>query len=198
MFTGIIETLGTVAAIKKEKSNLRIKIKSAISKTLKPDQSVAHNGVCLTVIHADKNSHTVVAVQETLSRTNLGAIEVGSRLNLERAMSANGRFDGHLVQGHVDQAGTCVQIEEQNGSKKFWFLFKPADDFLIVEKGSVCIDGVSLTVVDVLKEKFSVVIIPFTFEHTCFKHLKKGDAVNLEFDLIGKYVKKSVRLTDKA
>jgi len=198
MFTGIIETLGTVAAIKKEKSNLRIKIKSAISKTLKPDQSVAHNGVCLTVIHADKNSHTVVAVQETLSRTNLGAIEVGSRINLERAMSANGRFDGHLVQGHVDQTGTCVQIEEQNGSRKFWFSFKPADDFLIVEKGSVCIDGVSLTVVDVLKEKFSVVIIPFTFEHTCFKYLKKGDAVNLEFDLIGKYVKKSVRLTGKA
>ena len=193
MFTGIIETIGEVVAVEKNKSNRHLTIQSSLSKELKPDQSVSHNGVCLTVVHADNNTHTVVAVKETLSRTNLGALEKGAQVNLERAMPASGRFDGHIVQGHVDQCGKCIDVINENGSVKFWFSFNAGDDFLLVEKGSICIDGVSLTVVDVEKNKFSVVIIPYTMEHTRFHSLKKGDAVNLEFDVLGKYVQKSLR-----
>ncbi len=188
MFTGIIEAIGQVVSLKRRNSNLLISIQSSISKELKPDQSVSHNGVCLTVIYADKKMHTVEAVRETLQRSNLGKLKTGSYLNLERAMPADGRFDGHFVQGHVDQRGKCIQIEAMDGSRKFWFSFQPDGDFLIVKKGSICMDGVSLTVVDVEKKKFSVVVIPLTLKHTCFQYLKKGDSVNLEFDIIGKYV----------
>lgn len=191
MFTGIIETIGEVASLEKSKANLLITVKSPISKELKPDQSVAHNGVCLTVLRADKKSHTAEAVRETLKKTNLGQLTKGACLNLERAMPANGRFDGHFVQGHVDQCGQCLEITDQNGSKKVWISFKPGDDFLIVEKGSVCVDGVSLTVVDAKPDRFSVVLIPFTLEHTCFRYLKKSDWLNIEFDILGKYVMKS-------
>ncbi len=193
MFTGIIEAIGEVVSVEKKEANLRITVQSSISDELKPDQSVSHNGVCLTVVSAGKNSHTVEAVKETLHRTNLGFIKVGSKLNLERAMPANGRFDGHYVQGHVDQTGECAAIEEMNGSKKFWFSFQPGDAFLLVEKGSVCIDGVSLTVVDSEESRFSVVIIPFTYQHTCFGFLKAGDKVNLEFDILGKYAVGALR-----
>lgn len=192
MFTGIIETIGEVIALEKKKSNLLITIKSSISKELKPDQSVAHNGACLTVIRADKKTYTVEAVGETLKLTNLGKLKIGSYLNLERAMKADGRFDGHFVQGHVDQSGKCIEIENQNGSTKFWFSFKPGKDFLIVAKGSICVDGVSLTVVDTKKDTFSVVVIPYTMGHTCFQHLNSGDMVNLEFDVVGKYVRSQV------
>lgn len=194
MFTGIIETIGKVVSLKRNKSNLVITVKSSISKKLKPDQSLAHNGVCLTVIRAGKKFHSVEAVSETLKRTNLGALRKGMHLNLERAMKAGSRFDGHFVQGHIDQRGTCIRIENHNGSMKFWFSFKKGGDFLITEKGSVCVDGVSLTVVDVNKDNhFSVVVIPYTMEHTCFQYLKKGDKVNLEFDILGKYVKESLK-----
>lgn len=193
MFTGIIETIGEVVTLERRSSNLLITIKSSIAKELKRDQSVSHNGVCLTVIRAGTGVHHVEAVNETLKRTNLSALKEGSHVNLERAMPANGRFDGHIVQGHVDQCGKCIGVEDQNGSRKFWFSFKPGNDFLVVEKGSVCVDGVSLTVVDAVRDKFSVVIIPFTLEHTCFRYLKKGDSVNLEFDVLGKYVRKSLK-----
>ena len=192
MFTGIIETMGEVVSVNKKKSNLLIAVRSSIAKELKPDQSVAHNGACLTVIRADKKTHIVEAVNETLKRTNLGILRKGMLINLERAMKTESRFDGHFVQGHIDQRGVCTKIEKQNGSTKFWFSYKPGKDFLVAERGSVCVDGVSLTVVDVKKDKFSVVIIPYTFEHTSFQHLAKGDMVNLEFDILGKYVRKSL------
>jgi len=192
MFTGIIETIGKVVSLKQIESNLRITIQSSISKELKPEQSVSHNGVCLTVIDAGKKSHTVEAVSETLRRTTLAHLRKGSFVNLERAMRADGRFDGHIVQGHIDQCGRCIRIENQNGSRKVWFSFKPGGDFLIVAKGSVCVDGVSLTVVDAEESKFSVVLIPYTLQHTCFQYLEKGEPVNLEFDILGKYVKRSL------
>ena len=188
MFTGIIEDRGTVVSLEREKQNLSIRIESLISKELKIDQSVAHNGVCLTVTDVDANQYTVIAIDETLKRSNLSNLKVGSKINLERAMKANGRFDGHLVQGHVDQTARCTKVEDQNGSWKFWFKFQPNQKSLIVEKGSICIDGVSLTVVDVLEDQFSVAIIPYTFENTGFQDLEVGDLVNLEFDVIGKYV----------
>lgn len=193
MFTGIIETIGEVIAVENRQANKEITIQSSFSQDLKPDQSVSHNGVCLTVVRVEADKHTVVAVKETLSRTNLGALQQGSKVNLERAMSANGRFDGHLVQGHIDQKGTCIEVVDESGSKKFWFSYQPGEDFLLVEKGSICVDGVSLTVVDALESKFSVVVIPFTLEHTRFHFLQQGDSVNLEFDVLGKYVRKSLR-----
>jgi len=198
MFTGIIETLGEVVSLEKKKSNLLITVRSVISKELKPDQSVSHNGVCLTVIYADKKTHTVEVVSETLKRTNLGELVKGSSLNLERSMKADARFDGHIVQGHVDQVGKCIKIENQNGSLKFWFSFKPGKDFLVVEKGSICIDGVSLTVVDAKANHFSVVIIPYTLKHTTFQYLKIGALINLEFDVLGKYVAASLAKATKA
>lgn len=198
MFTGIIETIGKVVAVEQQGTNSHFTVQSSISKELKIDQSVSHNGVCLTVVQADSDTHTVVAVKETLGRTNLGSIGIGSYLNLERAMPANGRFDGHFVQGHVDQPGTCLDVIDENGSRKFWFSFAAGNDFLIVEKGSICIDGVSLTVVDAEAGKFSVVIIPYTLEHTCFRSLKKGDTVNLEFDVLGKYIMKGMRVSGLA
>ncbi len=195
MFTGIIETIGHVAGIDHEGSNVHLTIQSPISQELKIDQSVSHNGVCLTVVANDGTSHTVTAVEETLIRTNLGKLKIGDHLNLERAMKANARLDGHLVQGHVDATGICTGVEELDGSWYFHFEYDFQPEYLLVDKGSICVNGVSLTVVkpdeDARKKaRFSVAIIPFTFEHTNFKSLKNGDMVNLEFDVIGKYVAK--------
>ena len=189
MFTGIIEEVGTVRALEREGGNLHITVSSNISKELKVDQSVAHNGVCLTVVQQTATEHIVTAVEETLQRTNLGALHVGDALNLERCMRMDGRLDGHLVQGHVDVRAECIRSEERSGSWNFHFRY-PAKDptHITVTKGSITVNGVSLTVVESKEDSFSVTIIPYTFEHTHFKTLKEGDLVNLEFDILGKYV----------
>lgn len=191
MFTGIIETMGTVKRIEKEQSNVHFTIQSDFTSELKIDQSVAHNGCCLTVVAIDGDEFVVTAIQETLDKTNLGKWQVGSKVNLERCMAMNGRLDGHIVQGHVDTTGTCTEVLDQNGSWKFTFSYE--SDFVTVEKGSICINGVSLTVVDSREKSFSVCIIPYTFEHTNFCDLKPGNEVNLEFDILGKYVAKLMK-----
>lgn len=188
MFTGIIETLGRVSALKKEGGNLHISVQTPMASQLKIDQSVAHNGVCLTVVGVEVDSYTVTAIEETLQKTNLGTLEVGSPINLERAMVLGSRLDGHLVQGHVDQTGVCTGIEEQDGSWHFHFSYDRSFNQITIQKGSITIDGVSLTVVDSGKDHFSVAIIPYTYEHTCFHTYRIGSVVNLEFDMIGKYV----------
>ena len=191
MFTGIVETTGTVAAIEAEGTNLTFRIESTMSPELTIDQSVSHNGVCLTVTSVADGSYTVTAVDETLKKTNLGLLAPGSVVNLERCMPANGRFDGHIVQGHVDQTGVCTHVEDLNGSWLFDFQYDPAvADNVTVEKGSICINGVSLTVFNSQPDRFRVTIIPYTYEHTGFRTLKPGDTVNLEFDIVGKYIKK--------
>lgn len=192
MFTGIVETIGTVTAIIADQGNLNVTVQSSISQALRVDQSVSHNGVCLTVTEVNDNQHTVIAIEETLKRSNLDQLTVGSKINLERAMPANGRLDGHIVQGHVDTMARCFEVRETAGSWRFSFSYT-ADESYIIEKGSICIDGVSLTVAEVSNGKFSVAIIPYTFEHTSFKELKEGDTVNLEFDVIGKYVQKNLQ-----
>lgn len=189
MFTGIIEDLGEIIGIEKEGNNIHFSVKSRLSNELKIDQSVAHNGVCLTVVDIVDDIYKVTAIKETLAKTNLGDLVVGSLVNLERAMAANGRFDGHVVQGHVDQTGVCESITDENGSWMFT-IDHEAKGHITVEKGSITINGVSLTVVNSTTNNFSVCIIPYTFEHTSFKTLKPGDTVNLEFDIIGKYVEK--------
>lgn len=189
MFTGIIEDLGQIVSIEKEGNNIHFSVKSALTKELKIDQSVSHNGVCLTVINIKDDVYTVTAIKETLAKTNLGDLTIGSLVNLERAMAASSRFDGHIVQGHVDQTGVCKSIKEENGSWMFTITHE-AKDHITVEKGSITINGVSLTVVDAQRTQFSVCIIPYTFEHTTFKTLKAGNTVNLEFDIIGKYVER--------
>ena len=188
MFTGIIETLGTVVNIQHEGENIHFTIKSAISNELKVDQSVSHNGVCLTVVALDNDTHTVTAIQETLDKTSLGNLEVGSIVNLERAMLVNARLDGHMVQGHVDTTGVCTEVKTVDGSWYYRFSYPKNPEHLLVNKGSICVNGVSLTVVDPDDTHFSVAIIPYTFEHTTFKDLKVGDTINLEFDIIGKYI----------
>lgn len=188
MFTGIIESLGIIEAIEEEGSNFHFTIQSTLSNELKIDQSVAHNGVCLTVIKLGENTHTVTAILETMQKTNLGDLKVGDPVNLERAMLANARLDGHIVQGHVDGTGKCIAVKEEEGSWYYRFSYQPSREHLLVDKGSVCINGVSLTVVDPTDEAFSVAIIPYTHEHTTFKGLAPGMAINLEFDIIGKYV----------
>lgn len=190
MFTGIIEATGEVLAIETSGSNLDFTIKSGISHELKIDQSVSHNGVCLTVTELLPGAHKVTAVQETLQKTNLGGILVGHQINLERCMVANGRFDGHIVQGHVDQTAMCKKIKELDGSWVFDFEYDPAPGNITVEKGSVTINGISLTCFNSQDGAFSVTIIPYTMAHTNFNLLKEGDLVNLEFDIIGKYVSK--------
>lgn len=190
MFTGIIEAVGTVTDILAEGTNLTFRIESPITPELKIDQSVSHNGVCLTVVDISGGTYAVTAVDETLKKTSLGQLAVGSRVNLERCMSANGRFDGHIVQGHVDQTGVCTAIQDQNGSWLFDFQYDPALNNVTVEKGSICIDGVSLTVFNSEPASFRVTIIPYTYEHTTFRNLRVGDTVNLEFDIVGKYIKK--------
>jgi len=186
MFTGIIETLGKVVAIEKDQSNVHFTVESTITHELKIDQSVAHNGCCLTVVKLDGDSYVVTAIRETLDKTNLGDWEVGSKVNLERCMLLGARLDGHIVQGHVDTTATCVSIEDLDGSWKYTFQYD--FDQPTVAKGSITVNGVSLTVVDSEKGLFSVCIIPYTLEHTNFHSFKVGTKVNLEFDIIGKYV----------
>lgn len=188
MFTGIIETLGEIAHLTNEDENLHIEIKNPLAQELKIDQSVSHNGVCLTVVEIKDDAYVVTAIKETLSKTNLKALKVGSLVNLERAMKLGDRLDGHMVQGHVDGIAKCISLEEANGSWVFTFEYIN-EEFSTVEKGSITVNGVSLTVVDSKKAHFSVAIIPYTYEHTNFKEIKVGNEVNLEFDIIGKYVK---------
>ena len=195
MFTGIIETLGEVSKLEKEGSNLHITVDSAITNELKIDQSVAHNGVCLTVVSLDGNTYSVTAIEETLQKTSLDNLKVGDKVNLERAMILGSRLDGHIVQGHVDQTGVCTSVEEKNGSWFFSFKYDTTTSNPTIEKGSITIDGTSLTVVDSGKNTFSVAIIPYTYEHTIFNTYKIGTVVNLEFDVIGKYVAKLMSLS---
>jgi len=194
MFTGIIESLGEVTRLEKEGSNVHLTIASGISKELKIDQSLAHNGVCLTVVAKDKDTHTVTAVEETLKRSNIGDLATGKTVNLERAMVSGGRLDGHIVQGHVDATATCTEIREVDGSWYFRFQYTPTEEHLLVDKGSVCINGVSLTVVDPVDDHFSVAIIPYTYEHTTFRDMQVGDRINLEFDILGKYIAQYAKL----
>jgi riboflavin synthase len=186
MFTGIIEQLGVVTAVRREASNVHFTLEAAFTHELKIDQSVAHNGCCLTVVDIQGTSYTVTAIQETLDKTNLGTWQEGTKVNLERCMLMNGRLDGHIVQGHVDTTAECVSIEDQQGSWKYTFRY--TTNQVTVEKGSVTVNGTSLTVVDSKTHEFSVCIIPYTYEHTNFHTLSVGDTVNLEFDIIGKYV----------
>ena len=188
MFTGIIETLGIIKDIQKEGDNLHFTIASSITNELKIDQSVAHNGVCLTVVAISGDEYTVTAIKETILKTNLAEWKVGNIVNLERAMKLGDRLDGHIVQGHVDQTGECISIEEANGSWYFTFKYDRKLNNITIEKGSITINGVSLTVLNSKEDEFSVAIIPYTFEHTNFKDFTIGTKINLEFDVIGKYV----------
>jgi len=190
MFTGIIETTGLVSGIEPAGTNLTFRIESALAAELKVDQSVSHNGVCLTVTSVADDSYTVTAVDETLRKTSLGQIKRGDLVNLERCMPANGRFDGHIVQGHVDQTGVCTAVQDVDGSWLFDFQHADTSGNVTVEKGSICINGVSLTVFNSQPDRFRVTIIPYTYEHTNFRDLNAGDTVNLEFDIVGKYIKK--------
>jgi riboflavin synthase len=188
MFTGIIETLGRVHEIQKDQDNVHITVASSITGELKIDQSVAHNGVCLTVVAIKDNAYTVTAIAETINKTNLSHWKVGDTINLERAMKLGDRLDGHIVQGHVDQTGTCIAIEEAGGSWHYTFEYDPTLNNITIEKGSITVNGVSLTVVNSNQNQFSVAIIPYTYEHTNFNAFKIGTVINLEFDVIGKYV----------
>ena len=188
MFTGIIEELGEVTGLEREKDNLHITVRSNLSSELKIDQSLAHNGVCLTVVALGEGTHTITAIDETLEKSNLGDLELGSKVNLERATKIGSRLDGHIVQGHVDQTGTCTRVEELEGSWMYTFSYDPGYDNITIEKGSITVNGVSLTVVGSKEYGFSVAIIPYTHEHTNFGHIRVNDTVNLEFDVIGKYV----------
>nr|WP_314836063.1 riboflavin synthase [uncultured Flavobacterium sp.] len=188
MFTGIIETLGTVQEIKKDKDNIHLTIDSSITDELQIDQSVAHNGICLTVVAISNSLYTVTAIGETIKKTNIPYWKTGDQINLERAMKLGDRLDGHIVQGHVDQIGTCIAADEANGSWHYTFEYDESLHNITIEKGSITVNGVSLTVVNSKKNEFSVAIIPYTFEHTNFKNFEVGTKVNLEFDVIGKYV----------
>lgn len=194
MFTGIIETLGEVKKLDREGGNLHITIKSDIAQELKIDQSVSHNGVCLTVVKIVDGDYTVTAIDETLQKTNLNDLAVGDQINLERAMVLGARLDGHIVQGHVDQTGKCTNIEEKDGSWHFTFSYDADLNNVTIEKGSITIDGTSLTVIGSQRNSFSVAIIPYTYEHTRFNTYKIGSVINLEFDVIGKYVSRLLEL----
>ena len=188
MFTGIIESLGKITNVKADRGNIDFTIESEISKELKIDQSVSHNGVCLTVTEKSDNTHTVTAVKETLDKSSLKNFSVDDLINLERAMKLGERLDGHLVQGHVDGVAKCISVSVNDGSWIYQFEFDVKNEILLIEKGSICINGVSLTVFDIVKNTFKVTIIPYTYENTSFKKLKEGDIVNIEFDMIGKYL----------
>ena len=188
MFTGIIESLGKITDLKVDRGNIDFTIESDISKDLKVDQSVSHNGVCLTVTDTNNNTHTVTAVKETLDKSSLTNFSVNDLVNLERAMKLGERLDGHLVQGHVDGVAKCLGISVNDGSWIYKFEFDISNEMLLIEKGSICINGVSLTVFDIVENTFKVTIIPYTYENTSFKTLKEGDIVNIEFDMIGKYL----------
>ena len=188
MFTGIIETLGTVTELRHDLGNLHITVESSIAGELKIDQSVAHNGVCLTVVALADGKHTVTAIEETLNKTNIGRLKTGDLINLERCMQMNARLDGHIVQGHVDQTATCIKFTELDGSWEYTFEYHADKGNVTVEKGSICVNGISLTVVNSVANTFSVAIIPYTYEHTNLQNVREGSVVNLEFDIIGKYV----------
>lgn len=190
MFTGIIECMGTIEEVAREKTNLVFTVSSPVSHALKVDQSIAHDGICLTVVECNPKQHKVVAIQETIDRTALSQWEKGRKVNLERCMPANGRFDGHIVQGHVDTTAKVTKVEDLGGSWKFWFDYAPAPGYITVEKGSITVNGTSLTVVDSTTHGFSVCIIPYTYENTGFSQLKPGQQVNIEFDIVGKYIAK--------
>ncbi|MGF1554950.1 riboflavin synthase [Paucihalobacter sp.] len=190
MFTGIIEQLGVVSNLEKEDGNLHITVDSPLASELKIDQSLAHNGVCLTVVSKTDTSYTVTAIDETLQKSNIGHLQINDLVNLERAMKIGDRLDGHIVQGHVDQTAVCTKAEDLNGSWKYTFTYDVTPKNITIEKGSITVNGVSLTVVDSGVNSFSVAIIPYTFEHTNFKTFKEGTVVNLEFDMIGKYIQK--------
>lgn len=194
MFTGIVEEAATVVALKKEKENLHLSLQCSFTKELKIDQSISHNGVCLTVVDIKDDVYTVTAIQETLLKSNLGHLDIGDKVNLERSAKLDGRLDGHIVQGHVDQTATCTDVSEADGSWYFTFEYEPAqDDYITVEKGSVSVNGVSLTVVNSKDNSFQVAIIPYTYEYTNFHQIKPGTVVNLEFDIIGKYIAKIIK-----
>ena len=188
MFTGIIETLGIIKNMKAQQDNMNVTVSSSLTHELKIDQSLAHNGICLTVIDINDKEYTVTAISETIAKTNLSEWRIGDEINLERAMKLGDRLDGHIVQGHVDQKGNCTSFEETNGSWYFTFEYDPSLNNITIEKGSITVNGVSLTVVNSNENEFSVAIIPYTFEHTNFKNIKVGTIVNLEFDVIGKYI----------
>ena len=190
MFTGIIEAFGTVKSLEKESTNLHITLESDLAKTLKIDQSVAHNGICLTVVACDQEIYTVTAIEETLLKSNIGTLQINDLINLERAMKLGDRLDGHMVQGHVDQIATCTQAENKEGSWLYTFTYDSKKGNITIEKGSITVNGVSLTVVDSQKDRFSVAIIPYTYEHTNFHTFTPDKIVNLEFDFIGKYITK--------
>lgn len=198
MFTGIIEAKGTITDISISDSNYTFWIESSLSSQLKIDQSLSHNGVCLTVEEIKSNMHRVTAIQETLQKTNLGNLSVGSVINLERCMTLNGRIDGHIVQGHVDTTGVCKKITNKNGSWEYLIEINPSFAGLIIEKGSICMNGISLTIFNVTKNSFTVAIIPYTFEHTNIHLLIEGATVNIEFDMIGKYVNRLQSLQKQA
>ncbi|TCK80713.1 riboflavin synthase [Albibacterium bauzanense] len=194
MFTGIIETMGTVTEVTQEGSNRNLKIKSSLSNELKVDQSISHNGVCLTVTAINEDEHSVTAINETLLKSTLGQLKVGDKVNLERCTAVGGRLDGHIVQGHVDQKASCISKKDEDGSWLFSFRYDASIGNITVEKGSICINGVSLTVFNSGLNEFTVAIIPYTLEHTNFKDIVVGTEVNLEFDIIGKYVSKLLSL----
>ncbi len=194
MFTGIIETLGIISDIKKDQENVHLTIQTNIANELKIDQSVAHNGVCLTVVEIFDNKHVVTAIQETINKTTLGLWKIGDKVNIERAMKLGDRLDGHIVQGHVDQTAVCTSIQEKSGSWEFTFEYDTALNNITIEKGSITVNGTSLTVVNSAKNSFSVAIIPYTYEHTVFHTFEIGTKVNLEFDVVGKYIARMYEL----
>jgi len=194
MFSGIVEEAAPVVKLEKERDNLHITMKCSFVNELKIDQSISHNGVCLTVVKKDNDTYTVTAIKETLDKTNLGLLKPGDKVNLERSTKLDGRLDGHMVQGHVDQTAVCTNVTEAGGSWYFTFEYEPAqDDYITVEKGSVSVNGVSLTVVNSKPHSFQVAIIPFTYEVTNFHQIKTGTVVNLEFDILGKYIAKIIK-----
>ncbi|MHA8085225.1 riboflavin synthase [Aquirufa antheringensis] len=190
MFTGIVEAMGSLVKTEAKGTNVEFWFKCPFTQELKVDQSLAHNGVCLTVVEIQGEQYRVTAIDETLQKTNLGDLKIGQKVNLERCMAANARFDGHIVQGHVDLTGICTEITDQNGSWEYRFSYPKSSGHVTVEKGSICVNGTSLTVVDSQDDSFTVCIIPYTYEHTVFHQLSVGDRVNLEFDILGKYIKK--------
>jgi riboflavin synthase len=195
MFSGIVEESAPVVKLETEKDNLHITMQCSFVNELKIDQSISHNGVCLTVVKKENDTYTVTAIRETLEKTNLGLLKIGDKVNLERSTKMDGRFDGHIVQGHVDQTAVCSDVQEAGGSWYYTFEYTPAgEDYITVEKGSISVNGVSLTVVNSKPTSFQVAIIPFTWEMTNFHQIKKGTVVNLEFDILGKYISKIVRL----
>ncbi len=190
MFTGIVEAMGSLVRKEAKETNVEFWFTSPFTQELKVDQSLAHNGVCLTVVEIKGDQYRVTAIDETLQKTNIGDVAIGQKVNLERCMAANARFDGHIVQGHVDLTGICTEIKDQLGSWEYRFSYPKSSGHVTVEKGSICVNGTSLTVVDSQDDSFTVCIIPYTYEHTVFHQLKIGDRVNLEFDILGKYIKK--------